>query len=113
MDTQSGFRVYPAELIASLKPRWGGGVFETEILMMRRPMGGHLEVPAHIHALQGGPAGSAGVTVSRATYIVCQARGAGENAEDSLKVAPPSPAASLAALEVGRYYLPYRHNLAA
>jgi flavin-dependent dehydrogenase len=33
MDTQSGFRAYPAKLIAAVKPRWGGFIFETEILI--------------------------------------------------------------------------------
>jgi len=32
-DTQSGFRVYPARLLASVRPRAGGFVFETEMLI--------------------------------------------------------------------------------
>jgi hypothetical protein len=32
-DTQSGFRVYPARLLAAVAPRGGGFVFETEMLV--------------------------------------------------------------------------------
>ena len=32
-DTQSGFRVYPARVLAEVEPRHGGFVFETEVLV--------------------------------------------------------------------------------
>ncbi|HJV56251.1 MAG TPA: glycosyltransferase family 2 protein, partial [Methylomirabilota bacterium] len=45
-DTQSGFRVYPVSLLAAVKPRRGGFVLETEMLLRAADRGIHLrEVP--------------------------------------------------------------------
>jgi glycosyltransferase involved in cell wall biosynthesis len=45
-DTQSGFRVYPASLLAAVKPRRGGFVLETEMLLRAADRGISLrEVP--------------------------------------------------------------------
>ena len=38
-DTQSGFRVYPARLFDRIRPRRGGFVFETEVLMLAAAAG--------------------------------------------------------------------------
>jgi flavin-dependent dehydrogenase len=45
-DTQSGFRVYPAGLASTVRPRRGGFVFETEVLLRAAAAGWRLlEVP--------------------------------------------------------------------
>ena len=53
-DTQSGFRVYPAQLLATIRPRRGGFVLEAEILLRAAARGWRLvEVPIapiHFHA---------------------------------------------------------------
>ncbi len=74
-DTQSGFRVYPAKLVAAVKPRWGGFIFETEILVRAAADGWPLlEFPIGFIPSKGRPSRFRPVRdgVAVATYIVCQ-----------------------------------------
>jgi flavin-dependent dehydrogenase len=74
-DTQSGFRVYPAKLLAAVKPRWGGFIFETEILVRAAADGWPLrEIPIAFFPPKGRPSRFRPVRdgVAVATYIVCQ-----------------------------------------
>jgi len=74
-DTQSGFRVYPAKLIAAVKPRWGGFTFETEILVRAAADGWPLrEVPVTFLPSKGRPSRFRPVRdgIAVATYLVGQ-----------------------------------------
>ncbi|HEU5393998.1 MAG TPA: glycosyltransferase, partial [Candidatus Methylomirabilis sp.] len=74
-DTQSGFRVYPAKLVAAVKPRWGGFIFETEILVRAAGEGWPLaEIPIAFLPPRGRPSRFRPVRdgVAVATYLVCQ-----------------------------------------
>lgn len=120
MDTQSGFRVYPAKLIASLKPRWGGGVFETEILIRAAADGWSLlEVPVTFIPSRAGASRFRPVRhgVAVATYIVCQVLWRWGRMLMMLPGALRRPFTGAHRARrhqaLAEYTLPYRHNLAA
>ena len=119
MDTQSGFRVYPAKLIGVVKPRWGGFVFETEILVRAAADGWSLlEIPITFIHSKARPSRFRptrdGVAV--ATYIVCQVLRRWGRMSMAIPGAllRPFTAAQRAQRHqaLARYTLPHRHNLA-
>jgi flavin-dependent dehydrogenase len=74
-DTQSGYRAYPAKLIAAVKPRWGGFIFETEMLIRAATEGWSLlEIPIAFIPSKGRPSRFRPVRdgVAVATFIVGQ-----------------------------------------
>ena len=67
-DTQSGFRVYPARLLAAVTPRHGGFVLESEMLLRAAALGGarSSRSPSRRSTSRTGAAASApGATASR------------------------------------------------
>lgn len=118
-DTQSGFRVYPAKLIGAVKPRWGGFIFETEILVRAAADGWSLlEIPIPFIPSKARPSRFRPVRdgVAVATYIVCQVLRRWGRMSMAIPGAllRPFTAAQRAQRHqaLARYTLPYRHNLA-
>lgn len=120
MDTQSGFRVYPAKLIAAVKPRWGGFIFETELLIRAAADGWSLlEIPITFIHSKARPSRFRPVRdgVAVATYIVCQTL---YRWGKLLRMLPgvlrrPFTAANRTRRHqaLAEYVLPYRHTLVA
>ena len=116
-DTQSGFRVYPAGLIAVTAPRRGGFVFETEILLQAAAAGWPLRetpvTPIHsdtrrsrFRPVQDG--------VAVGTYLAREVlrRLAREAVAQASGLLTPFRAARrrLRHQELATFLLPYRHN---
>jgi flavin-dependent dehydrogenase len=119
MDTQSGFRVYPAKLIGAVKPRWGGFIFETEILIRAAADGwALLEIPIPFIHSQARPSRFRPIRdgVAVATYIVCQVLrrwGRMSLAIPGVLLRPFAPAQRAQRHQaLARFILPYRQNLA-
>jgi flavin-dependent dehydrogenase len=119
MDTQSGFRVYPAKLIGAVKPRRGGFIFETEILIRAAADGwALLEIPIPFIHSQARPSRfrPVGDGVAVAAYIVGQVLRRWGRISRAIPGAllRPFTAASRAQRHqaLARFTLPYRQNLA-
>ena len=116
-DTQSGFRVYPRRLIAAVRPRHGGFVFETEVLVRAAAAGFPIvEAPVTARHFPGRQSrfrpGRDGIAVGAYLSARCLARWRRDVAAVVAALARPFGRERMRARhgELAQFSVPYRDN---